>query len=89
MELDWIPLCMGGYVDGWVNGDGGRGVGEDNMASLSPRSWLVGGELAGGGPERKPYRNAHARSRARVTSMGGLYDTATLHAPPRDFFLGR
>ena len=26
------------------------------------------------------YRNAHAESRTRVTSMGGLYDTATLHA---------
>ncbi len=25
--------------------------------------------------------NAHAGSRTRVTSMGGLYDTATLHAP--------
>ena len=25
--------------------------------------------------------NAHAGSRARVTSMGGLYDAATLHAP--------
>ena len=24
--------------------------------------------------------NAHAGSRTRVTSMGGLYDTATLHA---------
>ena len=26
-------------------------------------------------------QNAHAGSRARVTSMGGLYDTATLRAP--------
>ena len=26
-------------------------------------------------------RHAHAGSRARVTSMGGLYDAATLHAP--------
>ena len=26
-------------------------------------------------------RNAHAGSRTRVTSMGGLYDAATLHAP--------
>ena len=25
--------------------------------------------------------NAHAGSRTRVTSMGGLYDAATLHAP--------
>ena len=25
-------------------------------------------------------KNAHAGSRTRVTSMGGLYDTATLHA---------
>ena len=25
--------------------------------------------------------SAHAGSRARVTSMGGLYDTAALHAP--------
>ena len=25
--------------------------------------------------------NAHAGSRARITSMGGLYDAATLHAP--------
>jgi hypothetical protein len=25
-------------------------------------------------------RNAHAESRTRVTSMGGLYDAATLHA---------
>jgi hypothetical protein len=26
-------------------------------------------------------KNAHAGSRTRVTSMGGLYDAATLHAP--------
>ena len=26
-------------------------------------------------------KSAHAESRTRVTSMGGLYDTATLHAP--------
>ena len=26
------------------------------------------------------HKNAHAGSRTRVTSMGGLYDTATLHA---------
>ena len=30
--------------------------------------------------EQDPHDNAHAGSRARVTSMGGLYDTATLHA---------
>ena len=28
--------------------------------------------------------NAHAGSRTRVTSMGGLYDAATLHAPCLD-----
>ena len=28
----------------------------------------------------RPFGNAHAGSRTRVTSMGGLYDTATLHA---------
>ena len=28
--------------------------------------------------------NAHAGSRTRVTSMGGLYDAATLHAPCSD-----
>ena len=28
--------------------------------------------------------NAHAGSRTRVTSMGGLYDAATLHARPKD-----
>ena len=35
---------------------------------------------------------AHAGSRTRVTSMGGLYDAATLHAPcldPRSFNLPR
>ena len=29
----------------------------------------------------RPFGNAHAGSRTRVTSMGGLYDAATLHAP--------
>ena len=29
----------------------------------------------------RAMRNAHAGSRTRVTSMGGLYDAATLHAP--------
>ena len=28
--------------------------------------------------------NAHAGSRTRVTSMGALYDAATLHARPKD-----
>ena len=31
-------------------------------------------------PRESRARSAHAGSRARVTSMGGLYDTATLHA---------
>ena len=30
---------------------------------------------------RAPGKYAHAGSRTRVTSMGGLYDAATLHAP--------
>ena len=30
---------------------------------------------------RAHEKYAHARSRTRVTSMGGLYDAATLHAP--------
>ena len=29
---------------------------------------------------KRIWKNAHAGSRTRVTSMGGLYDTATLHA---------
>ena len=31
-------------------------------------------------PDASHISNAHAGSRARVTSMGGLYDAATLHA---------
>ena len=31
-------------------------------------------------------QGAHAGSRARVTSMGGLYDAATLHAPQIKLF---
>ena len=31
-------------------------------------------------------QGAHAGSRARVTSMGGLYDAATLHAPQMKLF---
>ena len=31
--------------------------------------------------KRERRRDAQAGSRTRVTSMGGLYDTATLHAP--------
>ena len=31
-------------------------------------------------PDASQISNAHAGSRARVTSMGGLYDAATLHA---------
>jgi hypothetical protein len=30
----------------------------------------------------KHMRTAHAGRRTRIASMGGLYDTATLHAPP-------
>ena len=31
--------------------------------------------------EEVTKKDAHAGSRTRVTSMGGLYDAATLHAP--------
>ena len=34
-------------------------------------------------PEQRKQRNAHAGSRTRVTSMGGLYDAATLRALTR------
>ena len=36
----------------------------------------------------RPFGNAHAGSRTRVTSMGGLYDTATLHAPWHAVWIG-
>ena len=35
------------------------------------------------------YKNAHAGSRTRVTSMGGLYDTATLHALTHAFRIAK
>ena len=52
------------------------------VQKLSGHHWkLVGhpGEHAEGMKKEK-LLNAHAGSRTRVTSMGGLYDTATLHA---------
>ena len=52
------------------------------QGSLSPRT-DKGSKLHGPiatGHAVSTRANAHAGSRARVTSMGGLYDAATLHA---------
>jgi hypothetical protein len=61
-----------------------RAKGEAEQAHCERR------EMQGSGMDRKHpgkhhknetvTRNAHAGSRTRVTSMGGLYDAATLHA---------
>ena len=46
---------------------------EDGHAGLAPST-------SDGMTRAKLRTNAHAGSRTRVTSMGGLYDAATLHA---------
>ena len=50
------------------------------------QTWEAGARVNSGEISRPlpTHQCAHAGSRARVTSMGGLYDTATLHAPVMD-----
>ena len=58
---------------------------EDSAQMLAMHQSIVSEilcEFASAVCRRMPFANtsAHAGSRTRVTSMGGLYDTATLHA---------
>ena len=70
-----LPLPLPLPLSGW----GGRAYANDLFAYAHPtREKPFCLCQAGGEGLRKT--NAHAGSRTRVTSMGGFYDAATLHA---------
>ena len=76
--LECMSACRSGvaqWLACWAHNPKVRGS--------KPRSAILNSP---GRPLGKPntglcIENAHAGSRTRVTSMGGLYDAATLHAP--------